>query len=353
MMCTKCAPSSAFARSVAARGTGRWYVAWFEPEHHIVERNASFFVDRFAGMRWSILTPDRCAHWDGKHLTFTAGVPKAEAPTDDNMEELWRQLLRAHFQSRAGEDEGDAGRDAEALLEESSRGPSHPRADSRSAAPGRKMIARSEAKHPPASDWQPASPPRRRAIGETARSGLRLPRVSALARRHPDGFWRRAAPSGDHAARRATGRLGRPRRPALRRSGRDSCSTALSPRPASIGRRFTSPTRSNISNGSRAANGACTKAEQPRHRRLPSVAGSRTRGSPTPDPRLPRRHRRESAAGQCACASSAIAARFSNPISASKRSSPCTPLHSCVRPTKPPEPQPTKSSSATSAPSPG
>ena len=33
------------------------YVAWFEPDHHIVERNAPFFVRRFAGMRWSILTP--------------------------------------------------------------------------------------------------------------------------------------------------------------------------------------------------------------------------------------------------------------------------------------------------------
>jgi DNA polymerase len=40
-------------------------VAWFEPQHHIVEYNAAFFVDRFASMCWSILTPDRCAHWDG------------------------------------------------------------------------------------------------------------------------------------------------------------------------------------------------------------------------------------------------------------------------------------------------
>ena len=76
-------------RSVPHEGQ-EWYVAWFEPEHHIVERNASFFVDRFTGMRWSILTPDRCVHWDGDYLTFTAGVPKSEAPTEDAMEELWR-----------------------------------------------------------------------------------------------------------------------------------------------------------------------------------------------------------------------------------------------------------------------
>ena len=33
------------------------FVAFFEPEHHIVRRSASFFVNRFTNMRWSILTP--------------------------------------------------------------------------------------------------------------------------------------------------------------------------------------------------------------------------------------------------------------------------------------------------------
>jgi DNA polymerase len=69
---------------------GTWYVAWFEPEHHIVERNSRFFVDRFAAMRWSILTPERCVHWDGAQLSFTAGVPKSEAPKADAVEDLWR-----------------------------------------------------------------------------------------------------------------------------------------------------------------------------------------------------------------------------------------------------------------------
>lgn len=69
---------------------GSWYVAWFEPSHPIIEMNAPFFVDRFAGMRWSILTPDRCMHWDGEHLSYTPGVPKSEAPDSDAMENLWR-----------------------------------------------------------------------------------------------------------------------------------------------------------------------------------------------------------------------------------------------------------------------
>jgi len=75
----------------------KWFVAWFEPEHHIVEYNAAFFVDRFASMCWSILTPDRCAHWDGKQLSFTAGVAKSQAPCDDDVESLWLTYYASIF----------------------------------------------------------------------------------------------------------------------------------------------------------------------------------------------------------------------------------------------------------------
>ncbi len=76
-----------FRRVEAA--TEPWFVAWFEPQHHIVEHNARFFVDRFASMNWSILTPDRCAHWDSKDLTFTEGVDRSRAPAKDRVEALW------------------------------------------------------------------------------------------------------------------------------------------------------------------------------------------------------------------------------------------------------------------------
>ncbi len=79
----------ALAGADDAGQSSKWFVAWFEPAHHIVEQNAQFFVDRFASMRWSILTPDRCAHWDGDVLSFTAGVDKSRAPTDDSVESLW------------------------------------------------------------------------------------------------------------------------------------------------------------------------------------------------------------------------------------------------------------------------
>jgi DNA polymerase len=67
------------------------FVAWFEPEHRIVELAAPFFARRFADMPWSILTPDLCAHWDGHAVSLTPGVAKSEAPTSDRLEETWRR----------------------------------------------------------------------------------------------------------------------------------------------------------------------------------------------------------------------------------------------------------------------
>ncbi|HEX2529451.1 MAG TPA: UdgX family uracil-DNA binding protein [Geminicoccus sp.] len=88
----------AFVRFRAvATDEGEHFIAWFEPEHHIVEAAAPFFQRRFAAMRWSILTPERCAHWDGGTLRFTGGVPKSAAPTEDALEELWRSYYAAIF----------------------------------------------------------------------------------------------------------------------------------------------------------------------------------------------------------------------------------------------------------------
>jgi DNA polymerase len=73
------------------------FIAWFEPEHHIVELAAPFFARRFADMPWSILTPDACAHWDGHAVSITPGVAKSEAPTEDRLEEVWRSYYASIF----------------------------------------------------------------------------------------------------------------------------------------------------------------------------------------------------------------------------------------------------------------
>lgn len=72
------------------------FVAWFEPEHHIVEATSPFFARRFADMAWSILTPDICVHWDGQ-VSFTPGVSKADAPSEDRLEETWMRYYASIF----------------------------------------------------------------------------------------------------------------------------------------------------------------------------------------------------------------------------------------------------------------
>jgi DNA polymerase len=76
---------------------GTRHIAWFEPDHFIVEANAAFFVRRFATMVWSILTPYRCVHWDGTDTHFTAGTNRADIPDDDAMEAYWRAYFSAIF----------------------------------------------------------------------------------------------------------------------------------------------------------------------------------------------------------------------------------------------------------------
>lgn len=66
------------------------FVAWFEPDHHIVRANAGFFIRRFATMRWSILTPEVSVHWDGETLTEGPPAQKADAPEGDPVEEVWK-----------------------------------------------------------------------------------------------------------------------------------------------------------------------------------------------------------------------------------------------------------------------
>ena len=73
------------------------YLAWFEPEHHIVEATAPFFVRRFANRQWSILTPEISAHWDDAKLYFTPGATRADAAGEDGLEDLWRTYYASIF----------------------------------------------------------------------------------------------------------------------------------------------------------------------------------------------------------------------------------------------------------------
>jgi probable DNA metabolism protein len=75
---------------------GERYVAWYKPDHKSIRLAAPFFAERFASMRWSILTPDGSAHWDGKSVRFTEGVDTPPA-NEDALEELWSKYYATTF----------------------------------------------------------------------------------------------------------------------------------------------------------------------------------------------------------------------------------------------------------------
>ncbi|WP_230280824.1 TIGR03915 family putative DNA repair protein [Croceicoccus sp. Ery15] len=76
---------------------GEYFVAWFEPQHHILRHNAGFFTRRFANMRWSILTLRGSLHWDGDTLREGPPATRADAPNGDPVEGMWRAYYASIF----------------------------------------------------------------------------------------------------------------------------------------------------------------------------------------------------------------------------------------------------------------
>ena len=84
-------------REVEEPGVGNRFVAFFEPDHHIVRAAAGFFVRRFTSMRWSILTPELSVHWDSETLTEGPGALRSDAPSGDPTEEVWKTYYASIF----------------------------------------------------------------------------------------------------------------------------------------------------------------------------------------------------------------------------------------------------------------
>ncbi|MBA3669506.1 MAG: UdgX family uracil-DNA binding protein [Sphingomonas sp.] len=76
---------------------GARFVAWFEPDNHIVRREAGFFVRRFPNMRWTIMTPELTISWDGGALTKSPGATLKDAPDGDPVEETWKTYYASIF----------------------------------------------------------------------------------------------------------------------------------------------------------------------------------------------------------------------------------------------------------------
>ncbi|MCA0368677.1 MAG: UdgX family uracil-DNA binding protein [Proteobacteria bacterium] len=76
---------------------GEHWVAWFEPAHRVLRTTAPFFARRFSTMRWTILTPDGTAAWDGGLMRFGPAADRSQAPAEDEMEAFWRTYYASTF----------------------------------------------------------------------------------------------------------------------------------------------------------------------------------------------------------------------------------------------------------------
>ena len=83
-------------RSVANSGEDH-FVAWYQPCHQILRGTASFFINRFANMRFSIVTPDLSLHWDTHAERYSSGLRREHMSSDDAVEEWWRGYYAATF----------------------------------------------------------------------------------------------------------------------------------------------------------------------------------------------------------------------------------------------------------------
>lgn len=89
----------AFLRFSEAEGSQegrRRFIAWFEPEHFILESVAPFFAERFSDMDWLILTPIGSILFEGRKLSCT-GTPCEKPDLQDDVETLWHRYYQSIF----------------------------------------------------------------------------------------------------------------------------------------------------------------------------------------------------------------------------------------------------------------
>jgi uracil-DNA glycosylase len=88
-------PLSEEARDGAAVETLQ--LAWFEPDHHVLEAVAPHFARRLAPLRWAILTPGRSVRWQQELLEFGPGLPAHDRPGDAAPDAQWLAGYRQVF----------------------------------------------------------------------------------------------------------------------------------------------------------------------------------------------------------------------------------------------------------------
>jgi probable DNA metabolism protein len=88
----------AFVRFKEVRTGGEVvFIAWFEPQFHILRRAAPFFRDRFSQMHWLIATPSGTAEGRDDALVYGAPVARPADVGDPVLEDIWRTYYQTTF----------------------------------------------------------------------------------------------------------------------------------------------------------------------------------------------------------------------------------------------------------------
>ena len=99
--CTRCTRSCASGRwrSAYARRAARAFIAWYRPDHRILQLAAPFFAERFAVMRWTILTPDASVTGIRRRSALSSGraCRASTRRAEDELEDLWRTYYASIF----------------------------------------------------------------------------------------------------------------------------------------------------------------------------------------------------------------------------------------------------------------
>lgn len=74
-----------------------FFVAFYQPDHHILKANAPFFIDRFSVMNWAIFTPYAVMAWNQEKLFYNEQkFEKPKTPTDPFVD-LWKTYFSNIF----------------------------------------------------------------------------------------------------------------------------------------------------------------------------------------------------------------------------------------------------------------
>jgi len=80
---------------------GPEYLAWYEPNHDVLEWGAEHFAQRMGSTTWCIATPHGAALWDGCELRFTQARLDVDAiratMAADQIEPLWKIYYQSIF----------------------------------------------------------------------------------------------------------------------------------------------------------------------------------------------------------------------------------------------------------------